>query len=76
MKKFEYEITKHPSDDFTHVVYFCSDEGECNLDQVPPDQTNILAGLLNERGAEGWELAQIFFGKDGIVIIWKREIHH
>jgi len=74
MKQFEYEITKHPSDDFTHLVYFCNDEGECNLDQVPSDQTNILAGLLNERGAEGWELVQMFFGKDGIVIIWKREI--
>lgn len=74
MKQFEYEITKHHADDFTHLVYFCNPEGECNLDQVPSDQTKILEELLNQRGKDGWELLQTLFGKDGIVIFWKREI--
>ena len=74
MKQFEYEITKHRADDFTHLVYFCNPEGECDLDQVPSDQTKILEDLLNQRGKDGWELLQTLFGKDGIVIFWKREI--
>ena len=74
MKRFEYEITKLPADDLTHIVYFCTDEGECNLDQIPSDQTNILVDLFNKRGSEGWELVQLVFGKDGMIIIWKREI--
>ncbi len=73
MKQFEYEITKHPADNFSHLVYFCNVEGECNIDQVPSDQTNMLVDILNERGAEGWELVQTLFGKDGLVIFWKRE---
>lgn len=74
MKKFEYEITKHPANDFSHLVYFCNDKGECNIDQVPSGQTDLLTNILNERGFESWELVQTFFGKDGIVIFWKREI--
>ncbi len=74
MKRFEYDITKHPNDNFTHLVYFCSDDGQCNIDQVPLDQTNVLTDILNERGGEGWEMVQTLFGKDGVIIIWKREI--
>jgi hypothetical protein len=74
MKKFTYEITKHPTDEFTHLVYFCSDKGECNIDQVPLNQTNIFVDILNERGSQGWELVQVFFGKDGMVVFWKKEI--
>ena len=57
-----------------HLVYFCSDRGECSLEYVPSDQTDILVNLLNDRGADGWEPVQTFFGKDGIVIIRKREV--
>jgi len=74
MKQFEYEITKHPADEFSKLVYFCNPEGECDLDQVPSDQTKILENLLNQRGKDGWELLQTLFGKDGIVIFWKREL--
>jgi hypothetical protein len=74
MKQFEYEVSKHPADEFTHLVYFCTEEGACKIDQIPSDQTKILEDILNEKGANGWELVQTFFGKDGIVIIWKREI--
>ncbi len=74
MKRFEYEVTKHPADNFTHLVYFCSAEGECNIHQVPSEQTRILTDLLNKRGTDGWELVQTLFGKDGIVAIWKREL--
>jgi hypothetical protein len=74
MKKFEYEITKYPSEDFNHLVYFCSETGECSLDQVPDHQTDVLKGILNSRGNEGWELVQISFGSNGLVAFWKRMI--
>ena len=74
MKQFEYEITKHPADEFTHLVYFCTNEGECNVDQVSLNQTEVLKEILNEMGVQGWELVQVFFGKDGIIALWKRTI--
>jgi hypothetical protein len=74
MTQFEYEITKHPADEFTHLVYFCTNEGECNVEQLPLDQTQVLEKILNERGAQGWELVQVFFGKDGVVAFWKRMV--
>jgi hypothetical protein len=74
MKKFQYEITRHPSSEFNQLAYFCTDQGECSLEQVPSNQTEILKDLLNNRGGQGWELIQLFFGKDGIVALWKKAI--
>lgn len=74
MERFEYEISKHPADTFKQLVYFCSEAGECRLEQIPGDQTGILANILNERGDRGWELVEIYFGKDGLMAIWKRRI--
>ena len=62
MKRFEYEITKHPANTFNQVVYFCSEVGECSINEVPGDQTEVLADTLNERGNQGWELVRISFG--------------
>ena len=73
MKRFEYEITKHPSHDLAQLVYFCTEKGECNLNQIPSDQIRILGDILNDRGADGWELVQLFFGREGIIALWKRE---
>ncbi len=74
MKRFEYEITKYPADTFKQVVYFCSEVGECSVNEVLGDQTDILADTLNERGKQGWELVQISFGKDGAMAFWKRKV--
>lgn len=74
MKKFEYEITKHPADEFSQLAFFCTDRGECALSELPSDQVGVLGTLLNEKGAQGWELIQLVFGKDGVVAFWKKEI--
>jgi hypothetical protein len=73
MKSFEYEITKHPAEGFEKVIYFCTESGECTLDEVPVDQTEMLAKILNERGKQGWDLVQVAFGKAGLMAFWKRE---
>ena len=72
--QFEYKISKHPADDFKHFVYFCTDQGECNLEDLDSDQSGALSDLLNEEGAAGWELVQVYFRPEGIVAIWKRAI--
>jgi len=74
MKRFEYEVTRHTGDEFEKVVYFCSEAGECTINEVPGNQTKALVSFLNERGQEGWELVQMSFGKDGLIAFWKRKI--
>lgn len=74
MKRFEYEITKHSADTFKKVVYFCSEAGQCSLNDVSRDQTRILSDILNQRGKEGWELVQVSFGEDGMMAFWKRKV--
>lgn len=74
MTRFEYEITKYPADEFSHLVYFCTEQGQCSFDQLPSDQMDVIGSKLNERGAEGWELIQLFFGEGGVVAFWKRAI--
>ncbi len=69
---FDYHHTA--TDTFDKVIYFCSEAGQCGIDEVSKDQTRILADILNNRGSEGWELVQISFGKDGVMAFWKRRI--
>ena len=71
MSGFKYEITKHPAKEFSQFVYFCTEQGECKVADVPPDQMEVLREALNEKGGRGWELVQLIFGKDGIVGVWK-----
>jgi hypothetical protein len=73
MKNFEYEISRHSADSFNKVVYFCSESGQCSLDEVSQDETRVLTDILNNRGRQGWELIQVSFGKDGLIAFWKRE---
>jgi len=74
MKHFEYQVSHHPGESFKQVVYFCSEVGACSIEEVPTHQTRILTDILNERGRQGWELVQAFFGKDGVIALWKRKV--
>lgn len=71
MKKYKYDITIHPVATFKKVAFFCTQEGECSLEELPSDQVKILQDLLNKRGEQGWELVDMSFGKDGLLAIWK-----
>ena len=72
MDIFEYEIVTYPAETFNRLVFFCSESGACGINEVPSKDTASLQEVLNRRGAEGWELVQLFFGKDGVVSVWKR----
>ena len=73
MKSFEYAITRHSAEEFPQIVYFCSEQGECNLSQLPSNQIDSLKEVLNEKGAEGWELVHMSFGNEGLLAFWKKE---
>lgn len=69
---FEYDIALVPAQAFEQLAVFCSEKGECTLDDVPVDQVGRLTGMLNKKGAEGWELVQLFFQENGVLAVWKR----
>lgn len=69
---FQYDITSIPAETFQHLAIFCSEEGDCSLGDVPMDQITLLREILNEKGAFGWELVQLFFHESGVVAFWKR----
>jgi hypothetical protein len=72
MKRFEYQITLHSAESFKELVYFCSEDGSCTMEEIPSDQIGKLEGILNEQGERGWELAHASFGKGGLMIFWKK----
>jgi len=36
------------------------------------DQAAVLQGILNDEGADGWELVQVLSGGNGIMAFWTR----
>lgn len=74
MDRFEYSVTRHPAEAFRETAYFCTDHGDCSLEDVPVDQAAVLENLLNARGQQGWELVQVIFGRNGLLAFWKRRI--
>jgi len=74
MKQFEYQVTLHSSESFREVIYFCSEDGNCEVEEVPSEQLGKLTAILNEHGEKGWELAQASVGKGGMLIFWKKPI--
>ena len=74
MDRYEYQITKHPADTFSKLTFYCTEAGQCSLDDIPQEQTDVLQSILNERGWEGWELVQVAFGGSGLLAFWKRRL--
>jgi hypothetical protein len=42
MTRYEHLITRRPSDEFRNLVYFCSESGECSLEEVGQDQAREI----------------------------------
>ena len=72
MKRYEYDVSVHPIEQFQQLAYLCTSSGECSPEQVPADQRKALTDILNDHGTEGWELVQLFFVKEGVVACFKR----
>ena len=74
MSRYEYKITRHSSDAISDFVYMCDGKGECSLEKIATDQSGKIETILNQEGTKGWELVQIVFGRDGLLVFWKKII--
>ena len=82
--KFEYTAKIYAMDELKDVgidmeeensiVYACRPDGECEIHAAAIEELDILSGLFNDMGNEGWELVELFFHRSGIVTFWKRAI--
>jgi hypothetical protein len=52
---------------------FCDARGVCFFDQEPDQNTAVLKSILDARGADGWELVQLDYGRDRLICIWRRQ---
>jgi hypothetical protein len=87
MKRWEYEIASYSSEQVIAVreqmslpagaegkVMFCTDKGACFLDNIPNPNTKAIQQILNQRGADGWQLAGAVFRTDEMLCFWMREV--
>jgi hypothetical protein len=56
------------------MILFCSRDGSCNVEMVASEQIRKMENLLKEGGLQGWELVQASFGKEGVLVFWKRQM--
>lgn len=75
MKEFEYEISIHHLQRENRMRIFCSEKGDCSVEDVKGSDSLAVLGALNERGRRGWELVEILFGGDGFICFWKKELN-
>ena len=75
MKEFEYEISIHHLQRENRMRIFCSEKGDCSVEDVKGSDSLAVIGVLNERGRSGWELVEILFGGDGFICFWKKELN-
>lgn len=74
MKQYKHDITFHPVDTLGSSGFVCSEDGVCGSGAISDGHTGPLKALLDEHGADGWELVQLSFGGAGVLAFWKREI--
>ena len=74
MKRYRYQISSHPLGRQNKMRVFCSEKGECSLEEMRPSDSQVVMDALNELGEQGWEFVELLFGKDGFVCFWKREL--
>jgi hypothetical protein len=53
-------------------IAFCDDRGVCFFDEGFDPNARVLASILDERGALGWQLVQIDYGRDRLICVWRR----
>jgi hypothetical protein len=87
MKRWEYDITSYSieqviamrekmgySEGGDRPVMFCTDQGACFFDNLPNPNAKAIQHILNNRGAEGWQLAAVSFRTEEMLCFWMREV--
>jgi hypothetical protein len=86
VQRWEYDISVHTREDIEAVrsgmppeaggeePFLCDDRGVCFFDRTPDGNVNVLRSILNQRGAQGWQLVQIDYRRDRLICTWRRPI--
>jgi hypothetical protein len=82
MKRWRYRVTVHTADDILALLaqpaeqvppmIYCDDQGACYFDSGPNPLTTAIETLLDQIGAEGWELVQLNFRPQQMIGFWKQ----
>lgn len=82
MPHWRYRITIHEAEEIVRNLpetvedippaIYCDGEGTCYFDEGPNPFTQAMEHLLNQLGAQGWELVQITFRPDQMICFWKQ----
>ncbi|NWF57530.1 MAG: hypothetical protein HXY45_22350 [Syntrophaceae bacterium] len=78
MKKWEYQITRYHTEDFsrgedvTEKAFYCDQKGQCFLHDTSRAAADMVRDTLNEEGKKGWELVQFGYHRNELMCIWKR----
>ncbi len=81
MKIWEYKVTNYLITELKRCVespekrklISCNESGGCMVNDVCTIGTDSLSSVLNEQGAEGWELIMTDYHHGELLCIWKRE---
>ena len=71
---YEYDFALYSGDILKQVgekIFTCAPDGVCQQTSAHP-AAKILTDYLNERGARGWELVQLFPQQRGILYLFKK----
>jgi len=83
MEQWEYDISVHTVGEIVTQaqtapdadrVLFCGAEGQCFFDDTPNPFVKAIIGILNERGGEGWILAQTVLRQQDMICFWRRPV--
>ncbi|MEN6616725.1 MAG: hypothetical protein ABFD12_09230 [Syntrophorhabdus sp.] len=84
MKKYEYTVKTFSMEELKEagielnqektIFYACRPDGECEIHGVGIEELDLLTGMLNEMGSQGWELVELGFHRSGIINFWKRGV--
>jgi len=86
VQQWEYDITVHTRVEIEAAggkmhpaaggeeLFLCDDQGVCFFDRTPDRNVNVLRSILNERGAQGWQLVQLDYRRDRLIGTWRRPV--
>jgi len=78
---YEYSFEFYPDALFQEAlagekrrVFACKAERECRVEDTHPE-FNQLVEIFSARGKQGFELAQIFFQDQGVLVLYKKMLN-
>jgi|GEM_PF-1953939 len=68
---YPYGIFKEEMVGEHRKIFSCKAEKECRVEDVHPEFSHLVE-MFQDRDEAGWEVAQIFFQENGVLVFYKR----